>query len=311
MAEIQTHAAEISDQFEEHLDLSTDQVAERLDKLVGEYKLPLDEAKRSVRNSYMNEAGIERDDMASGGGENDEVLVNTIDQDEQWVDITVKVVDLWEPRSDSISQVGLVGDESGRTKFVSFTTSELPLLEEGKSYQLENVVTDEYKGDYSVKLNRTTEITELEEDVEVGDSNVTVTGSLVDIQSGSGLIKRCPHEDCTRVLKNKRCSEHGDVEGEFDLRIKAVFDDGNEVRDVIFNKEATVELTGITLEDAKQKAMEAVDTSVVAEEMREDLVGRYFTVTGPELGRYLLGNEFAESRSVENADELLIKARSL
>ncbi|WP_101295179.1 replication factor A [Halegenticoccus soli] len=310
MTALRTHAEEIAEQFSDHLDVDADEVEERLDNLVNEYKVPVEEARRSVVNSYLDEAGLERDAIRGGGG-GQAAKVADIDEDEQWVDITAKVVDLWEPRSDSISQVGLLGDESGTIKFVSFKTSELPELDEGSVYRLENVVTDEYQGRYSVKLNRTTTITELDEDIEVGDNAVTVEGALVDIQSGSGLIKRCPEEGCTRVLQNGRCSEHGSVEGEFDLRIKGVLDDGNEVREVIFNREMTEELTGVTLEEAKQRAMDALDTTIVADEMRETTLGRYYSVTGPTLGRYVLANEFEQLNGPTNAEEVLIKARSM
>ncbi|KAB1186879.1 MULTISPECIES: replication factor A [Haloferax] len=311
MTDLRTHAAEIAEQFSDHLDVSADEVEERLESLVSEYRVPVDEARRSVVNSYLDEAGIDRDELGGGAGGNEQTLLNDIDEDEQWVDVTAKVVELWEPRSDAIAQVGLLGDESGRMKFVSFTTSELPELEEGKSYALGNVVTDEYQGNFSVKLNRTTSITELDEEVEVGDDSTSVEGALVDIQSGSGLIKRCPEEGCTRVLQNGRCSEHGNVEGEFDLRIKAVLDDGTEVHEVIFNREMTEELTGIELDEAKQMAMDALDTTIVEEEMRGDLVGYYYRVTGPTLGRYVLANEFERLRDPTDAEELLIKARSM
>jgi len=308
MTELRTHADEIAAQFSDHLDIDTDEVEDRLQQLVTEYKVPVDEARRSLTNSYLDEAGLDRDELGRGGAE--AVLVDEIDQDEQWVDVTVKVVDLWEPRSDSISQVGLVGDESGRTKFVAFSTSELEELDEGKNYKLANVVTDEYQGDYSIKLNRTTTITELDEEIEVGDSSTTVDGALVDVQSGSGLIKRCPEEGCTRVLQNGRCSEHGEVDGEFDLRIKAVLDDGHEVHDVIFNREATEELTGIGLEDAKQQAQDALDTSVVADGIRTDILGRYYRVTGPTLGRYVLANEFEQLRRPTDTAAMLAEARA-
>ncbi|SDL96523.1 replication factor A1 [Halogranum gelatinilyticum] len=311
MTDLRTHAAEIAEQFSDHLDVSVDDVEERLDNLVNEYKVPVDEARRSVTNSYLDEAGLERDDIASGAGGSQLVEVADIDEDEQWVDLKVKVVDLWDPGHESIAQVGLVGDESGTMKFVAFQTSELEALEEGKVYSLANVVTDEYQGNFSVKLNRTTTITELDEEIEVGDDNSTVEGALVDIQSGSGLIKRCPDEDCTRVLQNGRCSEHGTVEGEFDLRIKAVLDDGSDVHEVIFNKEMTEELTGVTLDEAKQQAMDALDTTVVAEEMRSMVLGRYYSVTGPTFGRYVLADEFEELSGPADAEAVLIKARSL
>ncbi len=150
----------------------------------------------------------------------------------------------------------------------------------GGVYELRNVVTDEYQGRYSVKLNSTTVIEELEEEIEVGDDTSEVEGALVDMQSGSGLIKRCPVEGCTRVLQNGRCSEHGEVEGEFDLRIKAVVDDGIDAHEVIFDKEATEELTGLSLEEAKEMAMDALDTTIVADEIADDIVGTYYRIEG-------------------------------
>jgi replication factor A1 len=311
MTDLRQHAEEIAEQFSDHLDVSADEVEERLENLVEEYRVPVEEARRSVVNSYLDEAGLERDAIRASGSSDGLVKVATIDEDEQWVDLKVKLVDLWDPGHESISQVGLLGDESGTIKFVSFGTSELPKLDEGAVYSLSNVVTDEYQGNYSVKLNRTTEITELDEDIEVGDDSTEVEGALVDIQSGSGLIKRCPDEECTRVLQNGRCSEHGEVEGEFDLRIKGVLDDGEEVTEVIFDQEATEALTGITLEEAKEHAMDALDTTVVADDMREQLLGRYFSVTGPTFGRYVLADEQEELSGPIDPEPTLIRARSI
>ncbi|QAU13150.1 replication factor A [Halorubrum sp. BOL3-1] len=308
MSELRQEAEAIAEQFSDHTDVDPDDAEERLETLVDEYRVPLDEASRSVTNSYLEDAGMERDELGRGGSE--EVLVNDIDEDEQWIDLRVKLVDLWEPRSDSISQVGLLGDESGTTKFVAFETSDLPELTEGRAYELTNVVTDEYEGSYSVKLNRTTGISEVGEEIEVGDNADTVEGALVDIQSGSGLIKRCPEEDCTRVLQNGRCSEHGQVDGEFDLRIKGVLDDGETVTEVIFDREATEDLTGMTLEAAKDMAMDALDTTVVAEEMGEDVLGRYYRVTGPTFGRYVLVDEMENPGKVD-VEAALIEARSI
>lgn len=309
MSELETHAAEIAEQFSDHLEVSESDVEERLRTLVDEYRVPLEEARRSVVSQYLEEADLERDEL--GSGDSELTVLGDIDQDEQWIDLRVKVADLWEPGHESIAQVGLLGDESGTMKFVAFDTSDLPELAEGQSYALSNVVTDEYEGSYSVKLNKTTTITELDEEIEVGDDAVSVEGALVDVQSGSGLIKRCPEDDCTRVLQNGRCSEHGQVDGEFDLRIKAVLDDGQEVHEVIFDKETTEELTGIDLEEAKQMATDALDTTVVVEEMQGDLLGHYFEVSGPVFGRYVLVDAFERLDSPADPESALIKARSI
>ncbi|MDS0282606.1 replication factor A [Haloarcula onubensis] len=310
--DLRTHAEEIHDQFSDQLDIDVDDVEERLDTLVNEYKVPASEARRSVVNTYLDEAGMDRDQLGgTGGSGNEQVTVSDVDAPEEWVDIRGTVVELWDPRADAVAQVGLLGDETGTIKFTKWSKSDLPELEEGKSYELRNVVTDEYQGRFSVKLNRTTTIEELDEEIEVGSDSVEVAGALVDIQSGSGLIKRCPEEDCTRVLQNGRCSEHGEVEGEFDLRIKGVLDDGEEVTEVIFDEEATEKLTGITLEEAKEMAMDALDTTVVADEMRADILGRYYRVTGPTFGRYVLADDQERLTGTVDADELLIKARSI
>ncbi|MFB6085678.1 MAG: replication factor A [Halodesulfurarchaeum sp.] len=310
MSDIQTAAEDIHEEFADHLDLELEDVTSRLDRLVSEYKVPLAEARRSVENHYLEEAGLEREDIAGGGSET-EVSIAEIDRPEQWVSLTAQVVDLWDPRSDAVGQVGLLGDESGTIKFTAWAKSDLEPLEEGSVYRLENVVTDEYQGRYSVKLNKTTEITELDEEIEVGDDDATMEGALVDIQSGSGLIKRCPVDGCTRVLQNGRCSEHGEVEGEFDLRIKGVLDDGKSVQEVIFDREMTEELTGIDIEEAKEMAQDALDTTVVADEMEETVLGRYYEVTGPVMGRYLLANEVEELTEPIDPDEVLIRARSM
>ena len=307
--DLRTHAEEIHEQFRDQLDIDVDDVEERLDTLVNEYKVPASEARRSVVNTYLDEAGMDRDQL--GGGGNEQVDVADVDAPEEWVDVRATVVELWDPRADAVAQVGLLGDETGTIKFTKWSKSDLSELEEGKSYSLRNVVTDEYQGRFSVKLNRTTTIEELDEEIEIGDDDVEVEGALVDIQSGSGLIKRCPEEDCTRVLQNGRCSEHGEVEGEFDLRIKGVLDDGEEVTEVIFDEEATEKLTGITLTEAKEMAMDAIDTTVVADEMRADVLGRYYKVTGQTFGRYVLADDQEQLTGPVDADELLIKARSI
>jgi len=310
MTDLRTQATEIHEQFEDQLDVSVDDIEERLDTLVNEYKVPVSEARRSVTNTYLDEAGIDRDELGGGGG-NEQVQISDVDAPEEWVDVTAKVVELWDATSDAVAQVGLLGDETGTIKFTKWSKSDLPTLEEGKVYHLRNVVTDEWEGRFSVKLNRTTVIEERDEDIEVGDDDVTVEGALVDIQSGSGLINRCPEEDCTRVLQNGRCNEHGEVDGEFDLRIKGVLDDGEDVHEILFDREATEDLTGITLEEAKDMAMDALDTSVVADEMRADVLGRYYRISGPTFRRYVLVDEMEQLSDPADPETVLIKARSI
>ncbi|MFW6448528.1 MAG: replication factor A [Halobacteriota archaeon] len=309
MTDFHEHAADIHDRFEEHLEIEVDEIAERLETLVDEYKVPLSEARRSVISHYLDEAGLERD--AIGDDAEGPSPIAEIDAPEEWLTLEATVVELWEPRSDAVAQVGLLGDPTGTIKFTKWAKSDLPALDEGASYRLENVVTDEYQGRFSVKLNRTTNITELDTDVEVGRQTETLEGALVDMQQGSGLIKRCEVDGCTRVLQNGRCAEHGDVDGEFDLRIKGILDDGHETQDVLFDREATETVSGIDLEAATTMAKDALDTTVVADEIAERVLGRYYRIEGPTVGRYVLVDEVEELDAPDDTDELLIQARSI
>jgi replication factor A1 len=310
-SDLRQHAEDVHEQFDDHIDVTIEEIHERLETLVDEYRVPVDEARRSVTSTYLDEADIDREDLGGGGGDNDHVGVGEIDESERWVDVTATVVELWDPRSDSVGQVGLLGDETGTIKFTKWAKSDLDELAEGQSYRLQNVVSDEYEGRYSVKLNSTTIIEPVDEDIEIGDDSTTVEGALVDIQSGSGLIKRCPEDDCTRVLQNGRCSEHGEGEGEFDLRIKAVVDDGDTAHEVIFDQEGTEAVTGLTLGEAKEMAMDALDTEVVADEIRGDLLGQYYRVEGPTFGRYVLADDVELLDEPADAESVLIKARSI
>jgi len=236
------------------------------------------------------------------------VTVVEINEPGQWVDLKVKVAQLWETNSDAISQSGLVGDETGTIKFVKWVKADLPDLEDGKSYLLKNLVTDEFQGRFSVKLNRTSQIEPLDVDVDIGSVSAEFSGALVDVQKGSGLIKRCPV--CKRSLAKGVCSEHGKVDGTYDLRIKAVLDDGRRVQDVLVNRETTERLLNLTLEEAKQMAMEALDHEVVRSLIESKLMGRYYSITGPRIDRYLLVESINEIPPVSPSqiDELIAAA---
>ena len=240
-----------------------------------------------------------------------EMKVIEIDEPGVWVDLKVKVAQLWETNSDSISQSGLIGDETGSIKFVKWAKADLADLEEGKSYLLRNLVTDEFQGRFSVKLNRTSQIEPLDIDVQIGSQAAEFSGALVDVQKGSGLIKRCPV--CKRSLAKGVCADHGKVDGTYDLRIKAVLDDGRRVQDVLINRETTERLVGLTLEEARMMAMEALDHEVVRSLIESKLVGRYFTITGPRVDRYLLVETVNEVMPVteSSVDELMSQAEAI
>jgi Single-stranded DNA-binding replication protein A (RPA), large (70 kD) subunit and related ssDNA-binding proteins len=283
-------------------DVPLKEIEQKLDLLVNQYKVPEDEARRTVYNQYTRDLKLQR---PQAGGDSQLVKIKDINKDGMWVSLNSKVVQIWENDKSSISQIGLLGDETGTIKFVAFTKSDLPLLEEGKSYHFSSLVTDSWQGRFSVKLNKTTVITPAG-DVEVVSNDIIMNGAIVDVQSGSGLIKRCP--ECNRALNKGVCVDHGKQEGEYDLRVKAVLDDGRTAQDIILNQDMTYKVTGIDVKTAKKMAMDAVDPEVVLDEIKRALLGKYFTVKGRVAGgRYLLVNEMSRTARDITLDEVLKK----
>ena len=215
----------------------------------------------------------------------------------QWATVKGKVIQLWENSHETIEQAGLIGDSTGVIKFTNWASSELPDMEEGKSYILKNVVVNEWDGKSQLELNRSSSIEELDEDIKVRTSTFTYSGAMVDIQTGSGLIKRCPQ--CKRALVKGACQEHGKVKGEYDLRIKAVLDSGTSTQDVLINRELTEGLVGLSLDNAITMAADALDPGVVLDKLKHELVGRYYTASGHKLDRYILADSITPMTSLD------------
>jgi replication factor A1 len=312
MSTLREEAQVLYEQLAPHLpdncadEYDVDALEALFDSYVNTYRVPRAQAFESVRGHVLKEAGIDTEAFwaAQRGGDrgttDDPLSLTECTTDNEWVTVRAKVIELWDPTHDSIDQVGLIGDESGRLKFVAWKKSNPPVLEEGTTYTFKDVVVDEYEGSYSVKINSRSEIIEHPADseeavTEVGTMTTGHEGFFVAIQSQSGLIKRCSVSDCTRVLAGGECSEHGAVDGEFDLRIKAVIDDGRTAQECLFTAGMTEVVSGIDLETAQQMASETLDFTVVADRLKQMLIGRRFTVEGPLLGRYLLVEEVEET----------------
>lgn len=293
---------------EDDIEVDEDEALDQLETLIEDYSVPEQEARRSVIRKLGEKHGVDPLGTSSSSPSGSKKMdVADISRDGMWITVEVQMVNNWNASHPSIAQTGLVGDPTGTIKFTTWEDSDQPMLEEGESYRLENVVTDSYQGRLSIQLQESSEVHELDEDIEAGEETETQTGVIVDTNSGSGLIKRCPEDGCSRVVDNDRCKEHGEVDGEFDLRLKAVLDDGKSVQSVIFNREATEGVTGITLDKAKEMAQKALDTEVVIGEMKPEVVNRYYEIEGPKYGDYLMANEFEvlDAPDEEQVEELL------
>jgi replication factor A1 len=187
---------------------------------------------------------------------------------------------------------GVLADGSGRLPFTDWDPH--PEIEAGASVRIEDAYIREFRGVPSVNVSEFSHVIGLDEAVTVADGapemgireavesggafDVVVTGNLLEVRDGSGLIERCP--ECGRVVQNGQCRSHGAVEGEDDLRVKAILDDGTGSLTVVLDDELTAEVYGGGLEEAREHARDAMDKSVVADEISERLVGKEYRVRG-------------------------------
>ncbi len=285
------------------IECSVSDLEEKLRILTDEFKVPVEEAKKSIIGQMLRSAKLSKQHFYNH--ESNVMKIEQIQAAGSWVDLKARVVQLWMPENPAIKQVGLLGDETGVVKFISWAKADLSPLEEGKCYHIKRAVSDEWQGKFSVKFNKNTKIKEIAEEIKVSNPVLEIEGALVDIQTGSGLIKRC--SSCKRVLARGICAEHGSVEGEYDLRVKAVIDNGRETQDVILNRSLVEQITEITLQSAKDIALAALDANAVLDKIKEELLGRYFRVRGPRVGRYVLAEEVyrLENFYEGGVDELL------
>lgn len=264
-------------------DVNAKEVLKRLKLLMLEFKVPESEAVRTITNYLIKELEIPRESLAVEG---EFVKIADITKPNQWISLKAKVVQLWDSNSPNISQVGLIGDETGIIKFVVWAKAGKREVEEGKNYLFKNVVTDSFAGRMQVNVNRNSEIVEIEEEISLPPREIEVVGALISIQQNSGLIRRC--KVCNRVMTKGLCPIHGKTEGYDDLRVKGVIDDGENVYEVILNEENIKDLTGIGLEEAKKIAEEFLDRTAVLSELKKQLLDRYFKLVGNRGERYLL-----------------------
>ena len=218
---------------------------------------------------------------------------------------------------------GVVADETARLPLTDWDPH--GAIEEGASLRLEDVYVREYRGVPQVNVTEFSTVERLDREITapataprmgVGEAvasgglfDVELVGNVIEVRDGSGLIERCP--DCGRVVQNGQCRAHGDVESEDDLRVKAILDDGTGTVTVVLDTDLTAEVYGGDIADAKRAARDAMDKEVVADAIRDRIVGREYRVRGSlsvdEYGANLDADAFVESVDdpADRASELL------
>jgi len=206
------------------------------------------------------------------------------------LEVDRKIIDGRDGETEILS--GVLADETARLPFTDWDPHDV--IEEGASVRIENAFVREFRGAPSINVSEFSTLTEPSAAVEATESapamsireavasgglfNVELSGNVLAIRDGSGLIERCP--DCGRVVQNGQCRSHGAVEAVDDLRTKAILDDGTGTVTVVLDDDLTAAVYGGDLADATEHARDAMDKSVVADRIGDRIVGRAYRVRG-------------------------------
>ena len=204
---------------------------------------------------------------------------------------------------------GIMADDSGKIQFSAWNDHG---LKEGESIFVKNAYIRAWRGIPQLNLGDKCEVSRVDDsfgeiDMAVskktvadiiaagGGLDISVTGTVVDLRAGSGLIRRCP--ECNRSVLNGECTTHGRVEPVTDLRMKLIIDDGTGAISAVVNRQDTERLTRITLAAAEGLAKARGESETVAREIAELIIMRKMTVTGN-----VLSDDFGPMMIVSGAE---------
>ena len=125
-------------------------------------------------------------------------------------------------------------------------------------------------------------------------SGVTSTATVISVQSGSGIIHRCP--ECNKAMRDGACRDHGPQAGKEDLRLRIILDDGQTNGALILGRESAEAFLGQTMADV-QAATKDDDGEAFLADLRSRMLGRQHTFTGRAMidaqGALLMADSFA------------------
>ena len=137
---------------------------------------------------------------------------------------------------------------------------------------------------------------------------ISTSGVIVAINSGSGIIERCP--ECRRMLRDGSCSEHGPQRGDEDLRLRFVLDNGVANVNLYMGREASERFLGMSMEDVKSE-ISSIGNDAFVSNLRNKVLSRKARVHGfcrvDDQGAMVFADrmEVISPKPVEEAEEVM------
>ena len=237
------------------------------------------------------------------------------------IELTVRILDIQQRETQSTDSAktffsGVIADESGKIPFTAWHDFN---LKNDDTITISGAYIKTWKGLPQVTIDDTTTIKKTKKTVidpidipstphklyqleeQQGGFDVQITGTIIEIREGSGIIQRCPQ--CNRTIQTSTCPIHGTITPQPDLRIKCIIDDGTGSIHAILNKETTEKLLDKTMDDL-QNLHNTQGPQAVMEDLHTALFCQQFKFTGN-----VLSDDYGLTMITKNAEKQPFEAK--
>lgn len=149
-------------------DLNANEVGEKIENL-SQFSVPLGEAIKTVRGQ------VSTSDQSGGDGEPEDITFEDVTAGGVPVNVDeAVVVNVRGSTSSKVKQQGNLYDGTTTLGFIEFAGGNAPDLQPGEVYSIDNATTNEYQGNFSLKLTDDTTLTEVDSPT-VGAEDATLS----------------------------------------------------------------------------------------------------------------------------------------
>jgi replication factor A1 len=216
------------------------------------------------------------------------------------IETTVRIINI-EERNITVNDTektvysGVIGDTTGKTQFTSWHNFK---LSQDDTIHITGGYIKTWKGIPQLTIDEKTTVKKLAKDTikktdiphpllpihkleeKNGGYDIEITGTVIELRHGSGIIQRCP--ECNRTTQDTTCTIHGTIKPQPDLRLRIIIDDGTGALNAILNKATTEQLLDKSFNELK-KISEKEGETTLYEDLNTRLFGHQLHLRGNAL----------------------------